>query len=131
MSEQTTKQILFVDDDSFLLDMYALKFSKAGYEVKTCDSSEVALKLLRDGFSPNIMLIDVVMPGIDGLELAATIQKEKLAPGAVIIMLTNQSAPEDIAKARKANVDGYIVKATTIPSEVVGEVEKIWNSKKQ
>ncbi len=43
------KKVLFVDDDKFLLDMYALKFSKAKYEVKTADSTDVALKLLRDG----------------------------------------------------------------------------------
>ena len=42
------KTVFFVDDDKFLLDMYALKFSKANFEVKTADSTETALKLLRD-----------------------------------------------------------------------------------
>jgi CheY-like chemotaxis protein len=127
----TQKKILFIDDDSFLLDMYSLKFSKAGYEVKVANSTDLALKLIRDGFTPDVMLVDVVMPGMDGLELVATIRGEKLLPSTVIIMLTNQSASDDVARAQKANVDGYIVKATSIPSQVLQEVEKICASKKK
>ncbi len=126
----TQKKILFVDDDSFLLDMYSLKFSKAGYEVKVANSTELALKIIRDGFEPDVMLVDIVMPGMDGLEFVSTIRAEKLIPSAVIIMLTNQSASDDVARAQKANVDGYIVKATSIPSQVLTEVENICSSKK-
>ena len=109
--------------------MYAIKFSKAGYEVKTADSTDGGLKLVRDGFAPNVMLIDIVMPGMDGLELVSALRKEKLSPDAVIIMLTNQGSSDDISRAKKLNVDGYIVKATTIPSEVLAEVERIYVSK--
>lgn len=126
----TQKKILLVDDDTFLLDMYTLKFSRAGYDVKTASSTDLALKMLREGYSPDIMLADIVMPGMDGLEMVTNIRNEKLAPNAVIVMLTNQGASDDITRARKMNVDGYIVKATTIPSEVLGAVEKICASKK-
>lgn len=126
----STKKILLVDDDKFLLDMYAIKFSKAGYEVKTADSTEGGLKLIRDGYVPNVMLCDIVMPGMDGLDLVGAIRKENLAPGAVTIMLTNQGSSDDISRAKKLGVDGYIVKATTIPSEVLAEVERIRGSKK-
>jgi DNA-binding response OmpR family regulator len=124
------KKILLVDDDKFLLDMYAIKFSKAGYEVKTADSTDGGLKLIRDGYIPNVMLVDIVMPGMDGLDLVASIRKEQLVPTGVIVMLTNQGSSDDISRAKKLNVDGYIVKATTIPSEVLAEVERICNSKK-
>jgi two-component system phosphate regulon response regulator PhoB len=128
--QTTAKKILLVDDDSFLLDMYAMKFSKSGYEVQTADSTESGLKVIRDGYIPDIMLVDIVMPGADGLEMVSTVRAEKLAPAAVIIMLTNQGSSDDVARSRKLNVDGYIVKATTIPSEVLSEVEKICASKK-
>jgi DNA-binding response OmpR family regulator len=126
----TAKKILLVDDDKFLLDMYAMKFSKSGYEVQTADSTESGLKVIRDGYIPDIMLVDIVMPGDDGLEMVSIVKKEKLAPAAVVIMLTNQGSSDDVARSRKLNVDGYIVKATTIPSEVLSEVEKICASKK-
>ncbi len=129
-STQSAKKILLVDDDNFLLDMYAIKFSKANYEVKTADSTDSGLKLVRDGYSPDIMLVDIVMPGMDGLELVSMIRKEKDLPNAVIIMLTNQGSSDDISRAKKLGVDGYIVKATTIPSEVLAEVERICSSKK-
>lgn len=125
------KKILIVDDDSFLLDMYALKFSKVGYAVNFAASADAALSMIHDqSYSPDIMLVDIVMPGIDGLEFVSRLRSEKLCPEAVIIMLTNQGVSEDIARAKNLNVDGYIVKATTIPSEVLSEVEKIYKSKK-
>lgn len=128
-----TKQkiILFVDDDKFLLDMYSLKFSKNNYEVHTSQGPEDALKVLRDGLIPNIIVLDMVMPGMDGIELLTTIRKENLAKDSVIIMLTNQGLPDDVARAKKLNVDGYIIKATTIPSEVLSEVEKIYSNIKK
>jgi CheY-like chemotaxis protein len=124
------KKVLLIDDDRFLLDMYAIKFSKAGYEVKTADSTAAALKIVKDGNAPDIILCDIVMPGMDGLEFVAELRKEGLASQAIVIMLTNQGSSDDIARAKKLNVDGYIVKATTIPSEVLTEVEKIVASKK-
>ena len=131
MTDQITqKKILFVDDDKFLLDMYALKFGKAGYEVKTADSAEAATALLKGGFMPDAVLIDIVMPGTDGLDLVSSMRAARMAPNASIIMLTNQGASDDIARAKKLGVDGYIVKATTIPSDVLAEVEKMMATKK-
>lgn len=132
MSDQlpTNKKILLVDDDKFLLDMYAIKFSKAGYEVKTADSTDAGLKLVREGYTPDVLLVDIVMPGMDGLELVSTIRRDKNLPNAVVVMLTNQGSSDDISRAKKLGVDGYIVKATTIPSEVLAEVERIRNGKK-
>jgi DNA-binding response OmpR family regulator len=124
----TPHKILFVDDDKFLLEMYALKFSKNNFEVNTAQGSEEALKIIRNGFVPEILLIDVVMPGMDGIELLTILRKENLIKETVVVMLTNQGLPDDISKAKKLNVDGYIIKATTIPSEVYAEVTKIYNN---
>lgn len=122
--------ILFVDDDSFLLDMYSLKFKKSNYDAKTAQSPEDALKIVREGFEPDILLLDVVMPGMDGIELLSILKKENLIKKTVVIMLTNQGLPDDIARAKKLSVDGYIIKATTIPSEVLSEVDKIYQNAK-
>jgi len=130
MADAPQKKILLIDDDKFLLDMYVIKFTGAKYEVQAADSSDAALKLLRDGFQPDVALIDIKMAGMDGLELLEAIRKERLIPKTVIIMLTNQGQSDDIARAQKMGVDGYIVKATTIPSEVLSEVEKIMTSKR-
>ena len=125
------KKVMFVDDDTFLLDMYTLKFSKAGYDVKAIDSTDAALKLITAGYQPDIMLVDIVIPDMDGLQFVERVKKEKLLSATTIIMLTNQGSSEDIARAKSLNVDGYIVKATTIPSEVLKEAEKICANKKK
>ena len=123
--------ILFVDDDKFLIDMYALKFSKNNFEVHTAQNPDNALKLIRDGLDPDVLLLDIVMPGMDGIELLNLLRKENLIKKSTVIMLTNQGLPDDIAKAKKLNVDGYIIKATTIPSEVLSEVNRIYLSSKK
>jgi CheY-like chemotaxis protein len=120
--------ILFVDDDKFMLDMYALKFSRNNFDVHTAIGSKDALKMIRDGFEPDVLLIDVVMPVMDGMELLSIIRKEDRLKKTVIIMLTNQGVSDDVSRAKKFNVDGYIIKATTIPSEVLAEVQKIYAS---
>ena len=123
--------ILLVDDDTFLLDMYSVKFSKNGFDVKTASSADDALKLIRGGYAPHIMLVDVIMPGMTGLEMVEVIRKEKLVPKTLIIMLTNQGFATDIERAKNLNVNGYIIKATSVPSEVLTEVQKIYTASKK
>ncbi len=109
--------------------MYSLKFTKSGFEVNTAQNGTEVLKKLKEGYVPDILLMDIIMPAMDGLEVLAAIRAEKLVPTATVIMLTNQSDTTDIEKAKNLNVDGYIVKATTVPSEVIDDVLEIYNKK--
>ena len=129
-TENKKVKVLIVDDDKFLLNMYSLKFGKNGFEVRVGVGGTDALKVIHEGYVPDIILLDLVMPGMDGLELLTQIKLEKLAPQAVVIMLTNQGQPSDIRRAEDIGVAGYIVKATTIPSEVVDEVVKLYQARK-
>jgi CheY-like chemotaxis protein len=123
--DQTKHTILIVDDDKFLLSMYSLKFQKEGFEVLTAGDGKEALTKLQEGLIPDVLILDIVMPVMDGLELLEQIKQNKLAATSIIIILSNQGQSSDIEKAKKLGVDGYIVKATTIPSEVLAEVKKI------
>jgi len=119
------KKIFLVDDDQFLLNMYTIKFTNSGFEVESATTGQAALQKLRDGFSPDAVLFDIVMPSMDGLELLSHVKEEKLATGARFIALTNQGQTTDIERAQALGVSGYIVKASTIPSEMVEEVRHI------
>lgn len=125
MPEAKKQKVLIVDDDRFLLSMYSIKFKKSGFDVDVAGSGSDALSKLREGASPDILLVDVVMPVMDGLELLEHIRKEKLAPQAKVFILTNQNQPADIERAQALGIAGYIVKASSIPSEVVSEVMKV------
>ncbi len=113
------QSVMLVDDDKFLLDMYAVKFKGAGITVDAVADPEEALKKLRAGATPDAILTDIVMPVLDGFGFLEAIQKEKLAPHAAIIMLSNQGQESDIARAKELGAKGYIVKASSIPSEVL------------
>jgi CheY-like chemotaxis protein len=119
------KKIIIVDDDSFLLDMYALKFSQSGYEVTAALGAMPALEKLRGGFAPDIVLTDIVMPVVDGFELLTKMKDEKLAATAVKIILSNRGQESDIQRGQELGASGYIVKASTTPSEVVAQVGDI------
>ncbi len=118
-------KILIVDDDKFLLSMYSMKFTREGMEVTAIPSPNEALEKLRTGFTPDIVILDVVMPEMDGVELLAKIREENLAKDAVVVILSNQGQPSDIDRAKAFGINGYIVKATTIPSEVLREIVRI------
>ncbi len=126
---QKNLKILLVDDDRFLLDMYLLKFKKSGLEIDTASNGIAALEKIKANSDYDMVLMDIIMPGMDGLELLKKIRDEKLLPKAVVIMLTNQADDEEKAKA--IGVDGYIIKATMIPSEVVEKVLSIYQNKKK
>lgn len=119
-----------VDDDKFLLDMYRKKFEQKEIQPDLAVGSAEALQKLREGLKPDIVVLDIIMPGMDGLELLETIRKEKLVPDSLVIMLTNESDSVKIEKAKSLGVAGYIVKATSIPSEVINEILKIADSRK-
>src|SRR3989338_7358088 len=116
-------RIYLVDDDRFLVDLYAVKFRAAGHEVGVFSSGEELLAALRkaDAKMPNVILLDLVMPGIGGFGALEAIRKEHLAQGSKVVILSNQGQDSDIEKAKEMLVDGYIVKASAIPSEVFAE----------
>ena len=125
--EQPSKQysVFIVDDDQFLLNMYSVKFKSSGFEVKTANSPRQALSELENGLSADVLLFDIVMPGTDGLEMVAAIKKKGFLKNALFIALTNQGQAVDVERAKREGVNGYIVKASSIPSEVVAEVSRI------
>ena len=120
--------MLFIDNDKFLLDMYIVKFSRNNFIVHASHASEHALKILRDGMEPDILLLELAMPGMNGLELLSIVREENLAKNSAIIILTNQELDNDIARARKLNVNGYIIKSMNTPSDVLSHVQNIYLS---
>lgn len=121
--------IIIVDDDKFLLDMYAVKFTESGYKVETFANGELTLEKLRKGIDVKAILLDIIMPGMTGLELLETIQKENLNTGFAVVVLSNQGEDSDIESAKAFGADGYIIKASTIPSEVLEQTINIIKEK--
>lgn len=126
MSE-TEKQykIIIVDDDDFLINMYSAKFGLSDVLVETFKLGKPFLEKLRTGLKADLIILDIVLPEMDGIEILKEIRKNKLGEGIPIMMLTNQNDEKDISEAKKYGIAGYIVKASATPSEVVAEALKI------
>ncbi len=121
-------KILLVDDDAFLRDMYATKFEQEGDAISVAESGTVALQNLSEA-SFDVVLMDMVMPGMTGLDLIEEIHKLDGHKDTKCIILSNQSEPADKEAAAKLGAVGYIVKAEMLPSEVVEEVHSIVGKK--
>ncbi len=130
MAEDKKYSIYIVDDDKFLLEMYALKFTERGFDVATALSPTEAYNKLKDGAHPDILVLDIVMPVMDGFALLQKLTGEKLLKSTTtIIYLSNLGQKDDIEKGLKLGADGYIIKASSTPSEVVEKVMAIVKEK--
>ncbi len=118
-------KILLVDDDTFLRDMYATKFIECGHNVTPALHAADALRVLESTADFDLLLVDMIMPGMTGCELM--IQIKQVLPDITMkfIVLSNQGQDQDIAEAKDAGAIGYIIKAQSVPSEVVKRVEEI------
>jgi len=118
-------KILLVDDDAFLRDMYATKFSEKGDTVSVARNGDEALVILSQEKDFDVIILDMVMPGITGVELLNKIKDIKSEKEQKCIVLSNQGEESDINEAMDAGAIGYIVKAESIPSEVVSKVHEL------
>lgn len=118
-------KILLVDDDTFLRDMYATKFTQGGHIVAAVESGASALTKLASEKDFDVVMLDMVMPGMSGIELLGKIKVEFPDLKAHLIVLSNQGQEEDIREATEAGASAYIIKAESIPSEVLARVEEV------
>lgn len=127
--EGEKRKILIVDDDNFLLDMYALKFSQNNFEVYTAGGGVQAIEKMKGGLSPDVMLMDIIMPEMNGFEMLEKINTENLCLKCIKIVLSNKSEQKDVDEGNRLGVAGYIVKANSTPVEVIEQVIKILENK--
>lgn len=120
-------KLLLIDDDVFLRDMYAKKFTDCGHVVEVADSAAAALAKIARSQEFDILLLDMVMPGMTGAELISTISRDYPTLRTKCIVLSNQGQDEDIKAAKEAGAIGYIIKAESVPSDVVKKVEALHN----
>lgn len=119
-------KILLVEDDSFLASVYATKFELEGFSVFHAPDGEAGLKQAEQ-VVPDIILLDILMPKMDGFE---TLHRLKMDPKLVkipVIMLTNLGQKEDVERCLKEGAIDYLIKAHFVPGEAVKKVKKVLN----
>ncbi len=110
-------RILVVDDDTALAEMIGIVLRSEGFEPAFCDDGDAALDEFRR-VRPELVLLDLMLPGTDGIEVCARIREESGTP---IIMLTARSDTADVVKGLESGADDYIVKPFN-PKELVARI---------
>ncbi len=117
-------RVLMVEDDKFLRDLAAQKMIKENLDVTTAVDGEQGLALAEKNI-PNIILLDILLPGIDGYEVLRRVRLNPALNGTHVAMLSNFGQREDVERALKGGADHFLVKANFTLDEVVQEVKQI------
>jgi len=123
-----TKSILVIDDNDDIRGLLSLVLQKEGYEVLEAAGGSVALIKINES-KPDLILLDVMMPGLSGLEVLATIResREKKISEVPVIMITAKSTIDDIDAAIELGANSYIVKPFR-PANLVEKVSEIFQA---
>lgn len=122
MDQNNRIKILLIDDDPFITDMYVLKLKDEHFVVDVAHTGTDGVEKAR-AFMPDIILLDIVMPGIDGFQTLEQLRKTGLP--FKIIMLTNLGQKEDVERGMKLGANDYLIKAHFTPSEVLTKVRAL------
>ena len=119
-------KILLVEDDPFLLSMYNTKFELENFKVVTAEDGEKGLKLAIKEL-PDVILLDIMLPRMDGFEVLKALKADKKTSGIPVILLTNLSQKEKVKEGLSLGANDYLIKAHFMPSEVVEKIKKLIN----
>ncbi len=117
------KQILLVEDDPFLIDIYTTKFKENGFSIEAASDGNQAIRVLSEK-KPDLLLLDIVLPRVDGWEILRQIKVDEKLKDVPVVVLSNLGQKSEIDKAFALGAAKYLIKAHYTPSEVVAEVKK-------
>lgn len=126
MPTKKIKKILLVEDDRSLGRLYYTKLQKIGYTVRHVTDGKMCLDVVSE-FKPDIILLDIIIPKIDGFSVLRRLKKDVLTQNIPVILLTNLGQDEDVEKGKKLGARDYLVKAQFTPSEIVERMEGAMN----
>lgn len=115
-------KIAIIEDDAVINQMYRMKFEAAGFHVEVADNGVRGVAMVA-AFKPDIILLDIGMPEMQGDEALAEIRKDPASKNTPVIILTNLGEEEAPKTLRGLGIHSYIVKADLTPRQVVARVK--------
>ncbi|WP_417445899.1 phosphate regulon transcriptional regulator PhoB [Kangiella sp.] len=117
-------KVLILEDERDIREMLAFCMQQAGYEVEQAATAERVFGLLKEGFMPDIMLVDWMLPGASGVELTKKMKKDQAYQDVPVIMLTARGEEDDRVQGLEAGADDYVVKPFS-PRELLARVQAV------
>lgn len=118
------KKIVWVEDDQFLSDIIKRKLSTTKCLFFNASEGEEALKIINKEM-PDIVMLDILLPGMDGFEILRRIKSDKKIKDIPVIFLSNLGQESDIEKGKSLGAVRFIVKATVTPYEIVDQIKEV------
>jgi len=116
------KIILLVEDEPTLQKTLSLALTQEGYEVKSALDGEIGLRLAKET-KPDIILLDLILPKMDGFEVLDELKKDEFTKNIPVIVLTNLESTQDIEKSLALGATNYLVKANYDLKDVIKKVK--------
>ena len=116
------RKILIVEDDFYIRELYQRQFAQAGYAVEVAGSADEGIEKAKAGHQ-DVVLLDLMMPGKSGFDALKMIKADETLVNTKVIILTNLGQEDIIKEGFKQAADGYLIKSSHTPSEIVKEVE--------
>lgn len=116
-------KIAIIEDDQAIAEMYRLKFDAEGYDVQIAENGRIGLELA-ETMRPDIILLDIMMPEMNGDEMLAKLRNSSFGKDVKVIILTNMGEQEAPASLKKLGVSAFIVKAEMTPRQVAELVKQ-------
>jgi DNA-binding response OmpR family regulator len=116
-------KVLIVEDDRYISKMYQLKLSLDGMDTQVAENGRIGVEKIKE-FKPDVVLLDILMPEMDGFEVLKTVKSDPETKDIPIIILSNLGQEDHIQKGLSLGAIGYIVKSQYTPSKVVEKIKQ-------
>jgi len=118
------KTILIIEDDQFLRELIVRKITGEGFSALEAESGEQGIEKTKQE-KPDLILLDLMLPGIGGFEVLKKIKEDKNSNSIPIIILSNLAEPEEMEKGLKMGAVDFLIKAHLTPREIIDKVKSI------
>lgn len=116
------KTILVIEDDKFLRELIIQKLVKEDFKVSEAVDGEEGIKKIKEG-KPDLILLDLILPGVDGFEVLSQMKKESTLASIPVIILSNLGQKDDVEKGLKMGAVDYLIKAHFTPGEIIDKIK--------
>jgi len=121
------KKILIMEDEKILQNILVKKLLENDYEVRAVDDGAQGITAIEDGYAPDLILLDMLMPNIDGFQVLERLKNDEKYSSIPIIIISNSGQPIEINRALSFGVVDYLIKSDFDPNEVLEKIKKYFD----
>ncbi len=118
------KKILIVEDDPFIVDIYAAQLKARGYSVDTANDGQMALEKIKNN-CPDLLLLDLILPNMDGWEVLKNLRQDPRTKDLKVFVISNLNQNDNADNITHFNVAKYFLKIQTTPEEISNAVKEV------